>query len=128
MTAAMIMAGVACVVLAALAIVQILVASGRPYGQFVWGGRHEVLPTRLHIGSVIAIALYAGFALVLLSRSGALQGGATKFIIVSTWVLFAYFTLGILMNAISRSFAERVTMTPVSAVLAGSALVIAVTA
>ena len=34
------------------------------------------------------------------------------------WVIFAYFVLGILMNALSRSKPERYTMVPVSAVLA----------
>ena len=41
------------------------------------------------------------------------------------WVLTGYFALGIVMNAISRSKPERFTMTPVSLVLAGLCLVVA---
>lgn len=34
------------------------------------------------------------------------------------WIVFAYFVLGILMNAVSRSRPERFTMVPVTIVLA----------
>jgi hypothetical protein len=40
-------------------------------------------------------------------------------------VLFAYFAVGVGMNVISRSRAERLTMTPVCAVLAAATLVVA---
>jgi hypothetical protein len=61
---------VATVVFAALAVLQLLVAVGKPYGRLVWGGAHRVLPARLRIGSVIAVVLYAAFTLVLLDRPG----------------------------------------------------------
>ena len=38
---------------------------------------------------------------------------------VAMWVIFAYFVLGIGMNAISRSKPERYTMVPMSAALQG---------
>ena len=47
------------------------------------------------------------------------------FVVIATWVLFAYFALGIVMNAISRSPAERWTMTPTCLVLAACTLVVA---
>ena len=37
---------------------------------------------------------------------------------VGMWIVFAYFVLGIPLNAISRSRPERFTMTPVVTVLA----------
>ncbi len=108
--------------LTALAVLQLLVASGRPYGRFVWGGAHQVLPPRLRIGSAVSVLVYAGFATLLLSRSGVLPGGRSGVVIVLTWVVFGYFALGILLNAISRSPAERWTMTPACLVLAASTL------
>ncbi|MFB7891053.1 hypothetical protein ACFC1I_02470 [Microbacterium sp. NPDC056044] len=116
---------VACAVLGALAVLQICVAAGAPWGRLVWGGAHRVLPRRLRIASAASVVLYAGFAAVLLSRAGTLPGGDSQVIRILTWVLFAYFTLGIVMNAISRSRAERLTMTPVCAVLAAATLVVA---
>ena len=93
-------------------------ALGAPLGRFVWGGQHRVLPPRLRTGSLVSIVLYAFIALVLLARAGAvpLFGGTdAPFVVIATWVIFAYFALGILTNAISRSKPERYTMTPACA-------------
>lgn len=116
---------VALALLAALAVFQIGLASGAPWGRFAWGGAHGVLPARLRIASGVSALLYAAFALLLLSRSGALAGADNNVIVVLTWVLFAYFVVGIGLNAISRSRAERWTMTPVCLVLALTTLVVA---
>jgi hypothetical protein len=118
---------VATVVFAALAVLQLLVAAGKPYGRLVWGGAHRVLPARLRVGSVIAVGLYAAFTLVLLDRAGLLPVfGSGAFRVVAAWALVAYLATGIVLNAISRSRPERLTMTPVTAVLAGCALLVAV--
>ena len=116
---------VATVILVALAVLQASVAAGAPLGRFVWGGQHQTLPTRLRIGSAVSVLLYAGFALVLLSRAGVLPGRETGFVIVTTWVLFAYLALGILGNLASRSKFERWTMAPTSGVLAAAAMIVA---
>lgn len=124
-TTAVIACLLACGLLAALAVVQVGAAAGAPWGCVVWGGRHRVLPGRLRVASAISVLLYAGFATVLLSRAGVLPGGDSVVIRVLTWVLFAYFVVGIGMNAISRSRAERLTMTPACVVLAAATLVVA---
>lgn len=116
---------VALTLLAALAALQALVAAGLPYGRLVWGGAHRVLPRRLRIGSAISVLVYAGFAALLLSRAGVLPGGDSGVVVVLSWLLFAYFALGTVVNALSRSRAERLVMTPSCALLAVAALVIA---
>ena len=109
----------ACIILAALAIFQGLLIAGAPIGRFAWGGQHDVLPTRLRVGSTVSIVLYAAFAAVILERAGLLTViDNVTFVQVTTWILFGYFTLGIAMNGISRSKPERNTMTPVSLLLA----------
>ena len=125
MTPAIVAATVACLVLGALAVLQICVAAGAPWGRFVWGGAHRVLPRRLRIASAASVLLYAGFAALLLSRAGIPPGGDSLLIRILTWLLVAYFAFGIVMNAISRSRAERLTMTPVCVVLGAATLVIA---
>jgi hypothetical protein len=102
-----------CVVLGALAVFQALLAAGQPLGRFAWGGQHDVLPTGLRVGSAVSIALYAGFALLILCAADALEVLPDGFVDVAIWVLTAYFALGIGMNAISRSRPERMVMTPV---------------
>lgn len=114
----------ALVLLAALAVLQMLVASGMPLGHFVWGGQNRILPAGLRVGSVISVAIYIGMAMLLLSRGGVIPGDNT-FVRVAVWVLFAFFVLATVMNAISRSRPERFTMTPISIVLATATLVIA---
>ncbi|MCZ2828331.1 hypothetical protein O2W14_05720 [Modestobacter sp. VKM Ac-2986] len=114
----------AVVVLTGLAVLQALLAAGRPYGHLAWGGQHRVLPRALRIGSAVSIGLYAVFAAVVLGaalRSPAVPG----WLQVALWVLTGYFVLGVVLNGISRSRPERLVMTPVCLVLAGCCLVVA---
>jgi hypothetical protein len=113
------------VLLAALAVFQGFLVAGAPLGRFAWGGRHEVLPSRLRIGSVISIALYALFALLMLQAAGAVAVLPHGLVGVAIWVLAGCFALGIVMNAASRSRPERLVMTPVVLLLAASSLVLA---
>ncbi|CAI9394387.1 hypothetical protein [Microbacterium sp. T2.11-28] len=122
---AMIAAAVAVALLSALAVLQICVAAGAPWGRLVWGGAHRVLPARLRIGSAVSVLLYAAFAWLLLARAGVLPGSDLPLVTAATWVLFAYFTVGILMNLVSRSVPERLAMTPVCVVLAAATLLVA---
>jgi hypothetical protein len=117
-------ASVAAILLAALAVLQVLVAAGRPYGRLVWGGKHEVLPRSLRIGSAVSVVVYAAMATTLLARAGVF-GTPPGWVVVATWVLVGYFGLGIVVNAISRSRPERLAMTPVCAVLTVCSLVVA---
>lgn len=113
-------------ILGALAVFQACLAAGLPLGRWAWGGQHERLPKNLRIGSAINILLYGVFVFIALERvglSGFLSGGA--FPRIAMWVLAGFFGLGVLMNGISRSRPERLTMTPVALVLAGLSFVIA---
>ena len=118
---------VACSILAALAVFQLCLALGAPWGRFAWGGQHDgPLPTRLRVGSVVSIVLYALFAVVILDRADMVQVLPDAVSGVGIWVLVAYLALGVVMNGISRSRSERAVMTPVSLVLAVCALIVAV--
>lgn len=117
-------AGSATLLLAALAVLQVCVACGAPWGRLVWGGQHRVLPRRLRIASAFSVLLYAAFAGVLLARADVIPGGSVL-VDAATWILFGYFVLGILANLASRSRAERLTMTPVCVALALLTLVLA---
>ncbi len=114
----------ATVVLGALAVLQTLVAAGRPYGRLVWGGQHETLPRRLRVGSAASVAVYAAIAWVLLARAGVV-GTSTPFVGTATWVLVGYFAVGTAVNAVSRSRAEQRVMTPTCLVLTACSLTLA---
>ncbi|HEU4755341.1 MAG TPA: hypothetical protein VFS72_01665 [Agromyces sp.] len=113
------------VILAALSVFQLALAFGAPLGHFAWGGQHRVLPTRLRIGSLVSIVIYAVIAVLALDRAGVIDVVSDPVSTVGMWVVFAYFVLGIPLNAISRSKLERYTMTPVVAVLAVLSLLVA---
>ena len=113
------------VILAALSVFQLALAFGAPLGHFAWGGQHRVLPSRLRIGSLVSIVIYAVIAVLALDRAGVIDVVSDPVSTVGMWVVFAYFVLGIPLNAISRSKLERYTMTPVVAVLAVLSLLVA---
>ncbi|MDX2376563.1 hypothetical protein M4I32_07095 [Microbacterium sp. LRZ72] len=117
---------VLCVILGALAVFQLALVAGAPLGEFAWGGADRVLPRGKRIGSAVSIVLYALIAWIMLARAGAAPAPVPDaVIVVAAWVVTAYFALGILMNAISRSRKERFTMTPIVALLAVLSLIVA---
>ena len=116
----------ACALLAGLTIFQAALIGGAPFGRMAWGGQHRVLPAKLRIGSAVSIGLYALFAYAALAKAGfvppLISGSFTS---ITVWVMTAYFSLGVLMNGISRSKPERLIMTPTALALAASYLVLA---
>lgn len=121
-----ILAFAACVLLAGLALFQLSLIFGAPLGKFAWGGAHTVLPTKLRLGSVVSIILYAVFAVIILDRAGMLNitdNRSTSNLMI--WALTIYFFIGVFMNGISRSKPERNLMTPLALALAVLCLLIA---
>lgn len=109
-----------------LAVFQSALALGAPLGHFAWGGQHRTLPRGLRIGSLVAIGLYALFSTIMLMRAGLFTPWPDAgWIERATWVVAAYMGLGVVVNAISRSRPERLTMTPLVAVLLVLTLVVA---
>lgn len=85
-----------------------------------------MLPQRLRVGSAVSVVLYAAFAAIALDRAQVTSMiPGEGFEQVASWVLTGYFALGVVMNGISRSTAERYTMTPIVLVLAVLYLVLA---
>ena len=111
--------------LACLTVFQLLLVVGAPLGRFAWGGAHDVLPTRLRIGSVVSLAIYAAVALVMLQAAGAVRVLPEGLVDGAIWVLTGYFAVGVALNAASRSRPERMVMTPVALVLAVCCLALA---
>jgi hypothetical protein len=122
----MIAAVVVWVLLAALAVFQMALVAGAPLGRFAWGGGSPVLPTRLRVGSAVSVVIYAVIAWVVAGsvslRSEPVNDGGAD---LGIWILTAYFTLGVALNAASRSRPERIVMTPVALLLAVCCLGIA---
>jgi hypothetical protein len=113
------------VVLAGVAVFQLALIAGAPLGHFAWGGQHRVLPNGLRIGSAISIAIYALIAAAILDRAGLLAILPAGVDTVVAWVIAGYFGFGIVLNAISRSVPERLTMTPIVLFLTALCVIVA---
>ena len=112
-------------VIAALAVFQIALALGAPLGRFAWGGAQARLPVELRIGRGVSLFIYGACAGIVLDRAGLVDVVADDVSRVGVWVVAGFMSLGVAMNAISRSKPERFTMTPVALVLAVCAYVVA---
>lgn len=115
----------ACVLLGALAVFQALLVCGLPLGRFAWGGQHEVLPTRLRVGSLVSMVIYVLIGWVIVTRA-AQDSGGHGILGVATWVVAGFFLLGAAGNLASRSRPERFVMTPVAVLLCALTVVVAV--
>jgi hypothetical protein len=96
---------------------QVALAAGAPWGSAAWGGTHHgVLPTGLRAAS-------GGAAIVLLLAAGVADGrllgpsGRRRLLLVAA----IYLTLGVALNAASRSKVEAAIWAPVCAVAAALA-------
>jgi len=114
----------ACLLLGALGVFQALLACGVPLGRFAWGGQHRVLPTRLRVGSLVTIVIYALIGWLILARAGQ-RGDGHGIWAVATWVIAGFFLLGAAGNLASKSRPERLVMTPVALALCGLTVVVA---
>ena len=117
----------ATVLLAALVVFQVLLALGAPLGRFAWGGQYDgVLPTGLRWGSLVAVSILGLAGWVVLARARLVAPGSDPRLIRSAvWVFAGYFSLNTIMNLLSQSSAEQLTMTPVSLALVVCFLVVA---
>ena len=109
------------------AVYQVALTAGAPFGDHVWGGRHQgVLPTSLRIGSGLAVVVLAGMATVVLVRSGVIRtaGGPGRFA-RTTWAISAFMTLNTLGNLASESSVEQGVFGPFTALMAGLTAVVA---
>ena len=113
------------IIMLSLAVFQGLLIAGYPLGQYAWGGYYKVLPRNLRYASAFSIILYLFMVTVILDRSGILKIYSGAIRTYGAWAICAYMTLGIFVNAISRSQPERRLMTPVVAILAIIAFIVA---
>ena len=116
---------IASLILFGLAIFQLLLAVGKPYGEYAWGGQHKILPKSLRVGSILSIGIYTLFSIILIDSSSLIDiipEGIIK--LYAIWFLVIYLAIGVFVNAISKSKKERSTMTPIIIVLLFCALTI----
>ena len=125
-TASNLAAFVACLLVVALVIFQILLAVGRPLGRAAFGGRFLVLPKQLRFASGVSALLFVAALYFILARAGkfgSVRNSST--IHIGIWILVGVFALSTIANAASSSRWERRCMAPIALVLTTCTLVVA---
>jgi hypothetical protein len=127
----LIAAVIALVVFAGLVVFQLALALGAPWGRAAYGGQAPgVLPRQFRVSSAVAAVVWTGVALVV-ARHGGIPVWAPlpdAWLPVAIWVVVGLLAIAVVLNAITRSVVERAIWLPVTIVLLGATLTIALTA
>lgn len=109
-----------------VAVFQLLLALGAPWGKTAFGGYNEgTLPPELRVVSSVSMAILIGAAFVVLGRAGHWGHRFSGVFRVGTWALVVILALGVLMNLASSSAWERFGWAPFTLFLAMATFVIA---
>ena len=104
-----------------IAVFQLALAGGAPWGHAAWGGASAELSLAQRSGSGVAVAVWVAAAVIVLGRAG--FGGARADRLASlfrwgTWILVAVSALSALANFASQSSWERYLLGPLALLLA----------
>jgi hypothetical protein len=114
------------VISAGVAVFQLALALGAPWGSYAMGGAFPgQYPTSMRIGAVFGAALLALMAGVILSRAGLALPKWSRASRWLVWVIVAYGVVGLVLNLISLSGGERAIWAPVALVQLAFSLVVA---
>ena len=112
----------AAVLFGAVALFQVALALGAPWGSFAYGGRAAredgTLPLTHRLSSAVAAALLVFFALVILVRGGAIgtSGDSTPVTVIS-WVIVAFMAINTAANLMGKHWVERYLFAGMTVVL-----------
>ena len=106
---------------------QIALAMGMPWGHLTWGGKYPgQLPEAMRAVAIFSVALLTVFALIIETRTGVLFPVWKSKSRVLVCLVVAYCALGVVMNAITPSFWERMIWLPVVLAMLVCSFVVAV--
>jgi hypothetical protein len=104
---------------AGIAIFQLTLAAGAPWGHAAWGGANAHLSTALRSASAGAVVFYAAAALIVLGRAGILRARSNSALFRwGTWFLAVAMAIGALPNFASQSRWENLVFGPLALVQA----------
>ena len=108
---------------------QVALALGAPWGDRAMGGRYPGrFPPPMRVAAAVQAVVLALLALVVLDAGGVLSLGWVAALPWLAWVPVVVSAVSLVMNAASRSPAERRTWVPVALVLLATSLIVALSA
>ena len=122
--AARMAATLAAIGFASLAVFQLAIAAGAPWGHAAWGGENAHLSGARQVASAVAAVIYVAAALCVLCRAGVVSRARSDAAIFrwGTWFFVAAMAIGALPNLASQSRWENFIFGPLALVLPPCAL------
>jgi len=119
----------AAIVFSALALVvavyQLGLAAGMPWGNFTWGGKFPGrLPAQMRLVALLSTALLVAFAFIVSIRAGILWRDWQPISRMPIWLVVAYCALGVFANAATSSRWERRVWLPVVLAMLVSSVIV----
>ena len=112
-----------------IAVFQLALAVGAPFGRAAWGGQHDRLPPRLRRSSAVAVVIWVIAIVIILARADYLTlPGPSQLVTLGTWVVVVLLALGAIVNIASSSPWERFGWGPLAAILAAFGFIVATSA
>lgn len=97
-----------------IAVFQVLLSLGYPFGEFAMGGYFKVLPKKLRFVSLVNAFILLFMGLVFLQHTNVLNSLEFLSTNILVWVITIFLGLNTIANLMSRSKKERLFMTPLS--------------
>jgi len=101
-----------------VAIFQLALALGAPWGEIAMGGKFPGrFPPQMRIAALVQMLVHLLIALVVLIRAGLVFGEYLEFSKSAIWFIVVLYVIGTLLNIITPSKNERILWAPVTVVL-----------
>ena len=115
------------VVSVGVAVFQIALAAGAPWGAYAMGGAFPGrFPLALRIAAFVQAALIVAMAVVVLSRAGLVLAGWSGRTRRLVWCVVAFATVSLVLQLMTPSAGERAIWAPVALLLLASSTVVAI--
>lgn len=112
--------------IAVVALFQLALALGAPWGGFAMGGAFPgVYPPAMRIAALVQIVLLGAFALIVFVRAGLAAPRWQAAARWAAWVVVVLMGVGVVLNLITPSGMERLIWAPVAVLLFASSLRVA---
>ena len=116
-----------CIATAGVVCFQLALAAGAPWGVYAMGGAFPGrLPPRMRVAAAVQACILLVVAAIVLASAGAIEMALVTSLPWLIWVVVALCVVAVILNAASRSAGERRLWVPVTLVLLGTSLIVAI--
>jgi hypothetical protein len=112
--------------IAGLALFQLALAAGAPWGSLAMGGRYPGrFPPPMRVAALVQIAIYALMAVVVFVRAGMLLPDLLEASRIAVWAVVGLSAVAVVLNLITPSRWERRLWAPVAILMLATSLRVA---